>query len=288
MLKLMDSGEASEKLHQFYVFLGGTKCEASDLRLSLHDMRRGMRYTATLDEDARERAAHPSGFGVPLLRVAQFIRQAGLLPKLVSRMITQEHDEVMEEMKLVPVPEQTPWWWSGTNERRKTYLPPRLGAFRYAPQAIDTLSRPVSMAFSNEFDVMGLTVVPTSRKAFHDLLSSDMEVKVQQRKRDRFVAYTLVHLLGHWLFPMQDPNQQKPSSLMAAVISYPQFVEVLAALTSHSKAHPSNGLVPGAHFEFAQTWRDMCWSLEVQHTDTTMNDRDLETQNDGRTKPGLA
>lgn len=30
-------------------------------------------------------------FTVPLLRLAQFLRQAGLLPKLISRLITQMH-----------------------------------------------------------------------------------------------------------------------------------------------------------------------------------------------------
>lgn len=30
-------------------------------------------------------------FTVPLLRLAQFLRQAGLLPKLLSRLITQMH-----------------------------------------------------------------------------------------------------------------------------------------------------------------------------------------------------
>lgn len=50
---------------------------------------------------------------------------------------------------------------------------------------------------------------------------------MEQRRRDRLLAYVLAHLLGNYLAPVLVPEQQKPTHVMATPISYPQFVEMV-------------------------------------------------------------
>ena len=45
---------------------------------------------------------------------------------------------------------------------------------------------------------------------------------MEQRRRDRLLAYLLAHLLGNYLVPILTPDQQKPASVLATPLSYPQ------------------------------------------------------------------
>ena len=91
--QLVDSGEQSELLHRVYTYMAGDSGEASDLNMSLRDMRMGMKQPG-------------QPFTVPLLRVAQFVRMAGLLPRLLSRLITQTQGECEKDLRCVPRREQ--------------------------------------------------------------------------------------------------------------------------------------------------------------------------------------
>ena len=75
----MDVGAWSELLHRAYIYMAGDTGEVSDLNMGLRDMRLGMKQPG-------------QRFMVPLLRVAQFMRMTGLLPRLLSRLITQTQD----------------------------------------------------------------------------------------------------------------------------------------------------------------------------------------------------
>lgn len=74
--QVVDGGQMSELLHRVYAFVSNPSgSELADLHLSLRDVRHGLRQ-------------HGQPFNVALLRIAQFVRQAGLLPRAVSRYIT--------------------------------------------------------------------------------------------------------------------------------------------------------------------------------------------------------
>ena len=50
---------------------------------------------------------------------------------------------------------------------------------------------------------------------------------IEQRKRDRLMAYALAHLLGDYLVPMTHPDHQKPAYILSMPLSYPQVWLIL-------------------------------------------------------------
>ena len=56
---------------------------------------------------------------------------------------------------------------------------------------------------------------------------------VEQRKRDRLLAYVLADLLGDYLVPITSPDQQRPAYVLATPLSYPQ-VRPRGVLLSYS------------------------------------------------------
>lgn len=122
LLLKLDCGEVSQLMHQVYTYLTyGTgpdvdplsmqpssctatgahavanimaRGEVSDLHLPLRDVRRGLRRgkggAAAASGDTRNAAElGGSRYWVPLYRVAQFLRQAGLVPRIISKLITE-------------------------------------------------------------------------------------------------------------------------------------------------------------------------------------------------------
>ena len=54
---------------------------------------------------------------------------------------------------------------------------------------------------------------------------------VEQRKRDRLLAYALVDLLGDYLVPITSPDQQRPAYVLATPLSYPQVRSIIWAIS---------------------------------------------------------
>eukprot|EP00798_Chlamydomonas_sp_ICE-L_P025905 gene25905-11581_t len=211
---LLDGGEHSELLHRVYTYMAGAEGQPADLNMSLRDARLGLKQQG-------------KNFTIPFLRVAQFLRYTGIMPRLLSRMITQTQEEAENNLKLVPKDEQVPWWWPGSSERKMANMIPTLGAFRFCPKTVAPMQNAVVMGLVNEYDILGVPI-PRSRKIFKTMLTSEMLVQLQHRRRDRLVAYCLLDLLGDSLINITHPDQLKPSYVMAQSITYPQFVEVLS------------------------------------------------------------
>lgn len=120
------------------------KGEASDLHLPLRDVRRGLRRApgSTLGPQGSQ-SQGPAGAGeywVPLFRVAQFLRQAGLLPRIMSKLITELMRETEECYSHVPMSQMTPWWWPRTTRAMPT-IPGGYGAFRRVRGCIEARGR---------------------------------------------------------------------------------------------------------------------------------------------------
>ncbi|KAL6752444.1 hypothetical protein V8C86DRAFT_588254 [Haematococcus lacustris] len=178
LLYLLDSGPNAELLHQCYAYMtygtgtplaagpppasdappsGLSKGEPADLLLPLSDVRQGLRQPG-------------QPHWVPLARVCQFLRQAGLLPKMLSKLILELQAETEPLFAQVPMAEMAPWWWP--RNRPLLTIPGGVGDFRKVPSSFDPLSRPVLMAVLNEFDILG-TSIPRSRKAYAASMTSE-------------------------------------------------------------------------------------------------------------------
>ncbi|GBF99034.1 hypothetical protein Rsub_11979 [Raphidocelis subcapitata] len=91
---------SSELLHAVYVHLAGRTANPSDLALSLSDLRLGLKTAALAAEAAGAPAAAgaaeaaappppPPQMGLPLAKVAAFLRTAGLVPRLFALYMAQ-------------------------------------------------------------------------------------------------------------------------------------------------------------------------------------------------------
>jgi hypothetical protein len=79
-----------------------------------------------------------------------------------------------------------------------------------------------------DFDILGLYIT-TTRKALHAALSGEQFLAVEHAKRDRLLVYVLAHLFGHSLVPLKRVEDMAPATVMAAAVTYTQFVEVRRA-----------------------------------------------------------
>ncbi|KAG2501222.1 hypothetical protein HYH03_001033 [Edaphochlamys debaryana] len=212
MLRALDGGPNSLTLHQAYIFLTSEHSAPQDLHLSMQDMRLGL-------------AQEEQPFTVPLLRLAQFIRQSGLLPKMLSRLISYLHKAaeyyldrltVAEQaaeyyLDRLTVAEQVPWWWPPEvlRERRAAVtgigLSPTLWVradllpMYVQPSEVNMMALETMAGVVYDFDILGV-YYGTTRKALRNQLGSEEQVALEHAKRDRLLAYVLVHLFGQYLF----------------------------------------------------------------------------------------
>ena len=91
--------------------------------------------------------------------------QAGLIPRVLSRVVMDLAADATEALRRVPANELTPWWWARDRSKPLSSILFGLGAFRRCPDVIDVLQLPVLMAIVNEYDVQGVAL-PRSRKAY--------------------------------------------------------------------------------------------------------------------------
>ncbi|GAX82196.1 hypothetical protein CEUSTIGMA_g9624.t1 [Chlamydomonas eustigma] len=168
-------------------------------------------------------------FSVPLLRLVQFLRQAGLLPRVVPRLVTDLYDMGTEALRKVPNSEMVPWWWTRDRSVKPiAHIMFGYGAFRYCPETIEFLQLPVLMAILNEYDVQGIPL-PRSKKMYDLSLDPEMLPIIEQRRKDRLLCYVFADLLGDYLVPATHPDDQRPAHVLSMPISYPQFVEVVGS-----------------------------------------------------------
>ncbi len=118
---------------------------------------------ATLEAEARAVAAAAGkaaleatvasrpAFSVPLLRVVQFLRQSGIMPRVLPRLVGDLYDEAMQNLRKVPNSEMVPWWWSRDRSKPQQNIMFGLGAFRNCPETVDLLQQAVVMVRSGLF-----------------------------------------------------------------------------------------------------------------------------------------
>ncbi|KAG2448846.1 hypothetical protein HYH02_006197 [Chlamydomonas schloesseri] len=245
MLRALDSGPNSLTLHQAYIFLTSERSAPQDLHLSMQDMRLGL-------------AQVEQPFTVPLMRLAQFIRQSGMLPRLLSRLISHMHKAAEYYLDRLTVAEQVPWWWPPEvlRERRAAVSGIGLGAVSswvradmpsmwVVPHTNNLLGIETLAGVVYDFDILGVTI-GTTRKALRNQLTSEEQLALEQAKRDRLLAYVLVHLFGQYLVPVSEPWDMRPDRVLNHPVSYPQFIEILSACLSVKAASqsPTGALMP--------------------------------------------
>ncbi|GFR42409.1 hypothetical protein Agub_g3309, partial [Astrephomene gubernaculifera] len=244
MLRALDSGPNSLTLHQAYIYLSSEHSAPQDLHLSMQDMRLGL-------------AQVEQPFTVPLLRLAQFIRQSGLLPKLISRLITHMHKHAEYYLDRLAVADQVPWWWppevlrdrraavSGVGISPTLWQRPDTIAMWQQPAAMNLLGLETIAGVVYDFDILGV-YYGTTRKAIRNQLSSEEQVALEHAKRDRLLAYVLVYMMGQYLVRVDHPHDMRPEHILTAAVSYPQFVEILAFCLSLKAATqtPTGAVMP--------------------------------------------
>jgi hypothetical protein len=95
-----------------------------------------------------------------------------LVPRVLSRLVSDLYDEATEALCRVPPQKLVPWWWIRDRSKPLAALPGDLGAFRTCPETIDVLQLPVLMAILNEYDVLGIPL-PKSRKTYEANLAPE-------------------------------------------------------------------------------------------------------------------
>ena len=98
--------------------------------------------------------------------------QAGLVPRVLSRLVADLYIEATEALRRVPAYELVPWWWKRDRSKPLAALPDGIGAFRSCPESIDVLQLPVLMALLNEYDIQGIPL-PKSRKIYEANLAPE-------------------------------------------------------------------------------------------------------------------
>ncbi|GIL45775.1 hypothetical protein Vafri_2921, partial [Volvox africanus] len=227
MLRALDSGPNSLTLHQAYIFLTSEHSAPQDLHLSMQDMRLGL-------------AQVEQPFTVPLLRLAQFIRQSGLLPRLLSRIITHLHKVAEYYLDRLAVVDQVPWWWpvevlharraavNSSAVSSSLYQRPDIFAMWQQPNNSNMLGLETIAGVVYDFDILGV-YYGTTRKALRNQLTSEEQLALEHAKRDRLLAYVLAYIMGQYLIPVDKPWDMRPENVLTSAVSYPQFVEILAA-----------------------------------------------------------
>ncbi|GIL71888.1 hypothetical protein Vretifemale_2308, partial [Volvox reticuliferus] len=179
-------------------------------------------------------------FTVPLLRLAQFIRQSGLLPRLLSRIITHLLKVAEYYLDRLAVVDQVPWWWpvevlharraavNSSAVSSSLYQRPDVFAMWQQPNNSNLLGLETIAGVVYDFDILGV-YYGTTRKALRNQLTSEEQLALEHAKRDRLLAYVLAYIIGHYLVPVDNPWDMRPENVLTSPVSYPQFVEILAA-----------------------------------------------------------